>query len=63
MSTVLRPSSFTIIHHISHDLTVMRVATSVEKTPYYDILYCNDNSIQFENVAEVQRQWKHEFQT
>jgi len=41
----------------------MRVATSVDKTPYYNILYCNDNSIQFENVAEVQRQWKHEFQT
>ena len=41
----------------------MRVATSVEKTPYYDVLYCNDNSIQFENVAEVQRQWKREFQT
>jgi len=41
----------------------MRVATSVEKTPYYDILYCNDNSIQFQNVTEVQRQWKREFQT
>jgi len=34
-STVLRPSSFSIIRHKSHDLTVMRVATSVEKTPYY----------------------------
>jgi len=41
----------------------MRVATSFEKTPYCDIQYCNYNSIQFENVAEVQRQWKHEFQT
>jgi len=40
----------------------MRVATSVEKTPYYDILYYN-NSIRFENVAEVQLQWKREFQT
>ena len=60
---MLRPSSFTGIRHTSHDLTVMRVATSVEETPYYDILYCNDNSIPFENVAEVQRQWKREFQT
>jgi len=60
---MLQPSSFTIICHTSHDLTVMRVATSVEETPYYDILYCNDKSIQFENVAEVQRQWKREFQT
>jgi len=60
---VLRPSSFTIICHTSQDLAVMRVATSVEKTPSYDILYCNDNSIQFKNVAEVQRQWKCEFQT
>ena len=60
---MLRPSSFTIIRHTSHDLTVTRVATSVEKTSYYDILHCNDNSIQFENVAEVQRQWKREFQT
>jgi hypothetical protein len=34
-STVLRTSSFTIIRHTSHDLTVMRVETSVEKTPYY----------------------------
>jgi len=41
----------------------MRVAKSVEKTPYYDILYCYDNSIQFQSVAEVQRQWKREFQT
>ena len=30
---------------------------------FLNILYCNDNSIQFENVAEVQRQWKREFQT
>jgi len=51
-STILLPYSFTIIRHTSHDLTVMRVVTTVEKTPYYDILYCNDNSIQFENVAE-----------
>jgi len=41
----------------------MRVVISVEKTPYYYILYCNDNSIQFENVAEVLRQRKCEFQT
>ena len=33
--TALRPSSFTITRHTSHDLTVMRVAASVEKTPYY----------------------------
>jgi len=33
-STVLRPSSFTIIRHTSYDLTVIRVGTSVEKTPY-----------------------------
>ena len=44
-------------------ILVMQVATSVEETPYYDILYCNDNSIQFENVAEVHCQWKHEFVT
>ena len=48
MSTMLWPSFFTMIRHKSHDLTVMWVATSVEKTPYYDILYCNDNSIHFE---------------
>jgi len=30
----------------------MRVATSVEKTTQYDTLYCNGNSIQFENVAQ-----------
>jgi len=62
-STVLWPYSFTIIRHTSHDHTVMRVATSVEKAPYYNILYWNDNSIQFENVTEVQCQWKCEFQT
>ena len=33
-STVLRPS-FTIICHMSHDLTVVRIATSVEKTLHY----------------------------
>jgi hypothetical protein len=24
-----------LLHNTSHDLTVMRVATSIEKTPYY----------------------------
>jgi hypothetical protein len=31
----LTKENYTFIRHTSHDLIVMRVATSVEKTPYY----------------------------